>query len=375
MTASLLFFALSALSLLLLIYPYVIYPAILRGLPKRPIVQKPSGHTLSLLFCAYNEERSIDLKLQNLRELKARMPELEILAFDDGSQDSTRERLSKAADILTLVPGKGRQGKASGMKNLARLATGDVLVFTDANVLLRPDALENLLPYYGDESVGGVCGSLLYVDADTSPTAAIGAQYWSLDERLRSLEAETGNVMGADGSIFSIRRSLYPEFPDSELDDFVVSLSTVFAGRRLVKAPDVIAFENSVAKPDEEFRRKIRIGTRAYHSHQWMRVSLRKMHALDRFKYVSRKYLRWFGGAFLIAGVVFALLGLAIVWPSAAMVAALAGALVTFGALKMQSGPLAKAADVLRALIGTMIGVSRGMRGQVVQTWSPAQSR
>ena len=261
------------------------------------------------------------------------------------------------------------------MKRLAGLATGDILVLTDANVILHPEAVERLLPYYGDPGVGGVCGTLTYVTDRASATAEIGAGYWRLDERLRSLESDTGNVMGADGSIFSIRRRLYPEFPDSVLDDFVVSLSVVFAGFRLVKAPDVLAFENSVAQPAEEYRRKIRIGTRAYHTHLWMRGQLRQMSAVDRFKYVSRKQLRWFGGGFVLCGAVSGLAGLALVAPAAAAAAAVFGGSVVMLSLHLRSGPLAKGADVLRALIGTMIGVSRGMRGHTVQIWAPATSR
>jgi cellulose synthase/poly-beta-1,6-N-acetylglucosamine synthase-like glycosyltransferase len=374
-TVAFFLFILAMVSGVLFAYPYVIYPALLRVLPEQPIKKRPGNLSVSLLFCAFNESHAIEAKLHNLRALKARMPQLEILAFDDGSHDGTREQLAQAADILTLVPGQGRSGKAAGMKRLATLAKGDILVFTDANVILEVDAIDNLKPYFGDPSVGGVCGTLHYVTDPASVTAEIGARYWSLDERLRSLESATGNVMGADGSIFSIRRRLYPEFPDSVLDDFVVSLSVVFAGLRLVKAPDVIAFENSVTQPAEEFRRKIRIGTRAYHTHLWMRDQLRRMPAIDRFKYLSRKQLRWFGGAFVLLGAGAGLAGLALVAPAAAIAAALAGGLILWFALQVKRGPLAKAGDVLRALIGTLVGVSRGMRGQSVQIWAPAKSR
>lgn len=368
-------FVIAVLSGVLFAYPYVIYPALLCALPRQPINKQPSDLSVSLLFCAFNEAGALDAKLANLRALKERMPQLQILAFDDGSVDGTGEKLAQASDILTMVAGEGRQGKAAGMKRLAKLATGDILVFTDANVILEPDAIAKLIPYYGDPAVGGACGALHYITDPASVTAEIGARYWSLDERLRGLESDSGNVMGADGSIFSIRRRLYPDFPDSVLDDFVVSLSVVFAGYRLVKAPDVVAFENSVAQPGEEFRRKIRIGTRAYHSHLWMRDRLRAMSAVDRFKYLSRKQLRWFGGAFVAVGGAAGLAGLALVAPVAAFAAALVGGTILWLALRLERGPLAKAGDVLRALAGTLIGVSRGMRGQTVQTWAPATSR
>lgn len=369
------FLTLAILCWSLLLFPYLLYPVVLSVMRKQSIRADENDYTVSLLFCAYNEAASIEAKIANLRTLKRQSPDLEILAFDDGSTDGTRFFLENAADLLTLVKGEGRQGKASGMKRLASQARGDILVFTDANVICRPDIIERIAPYYSDEDIGGVCGSLRYENEEWSATAEVNAEYWRLDEMLRSLESATGNVMGADGSIFSVRRALYPEFPDTVLDDFVVSMSVIFAGRRLIKADDVVAFEESVTRSDEEFQRKIRIGTRAYHTHLWMRNALRGMSAVDRFKYLSRKHLRWFGAGFLIVGLVFALLGVAQLSTTLSIIATGISTLAIGLALTKRSGPFAKAGEILRGLTGMMIGVLRGMRGQIVQTWSPAISR
>lgn len=366
---------LAVLFLALFIYPYVLYPQVLRLFPVKPVLKSANPASISLLFCAYNEAASLPAKLVNLRKLKQRHPDIEILAFDDGSADGTSALLAAEPDVIRLVQGEGRSGKASGMKRLAALATGDILVFTDANVILSEDALENLRPYYGDPSVGGVCGTLVYSSEPGSATAEVGSVYWRLDEKLRALESRTGNVMGADGSIFSIRRALYPVFPDTVLDDFTVSMSVVFAGTRLIKAPDVIAFEKSVSERKDELRRKIRIGARSYHTHAYLRPQLRKMAAIDRFKYRSRKLLRWFGGVYLALGGIFALaaivsisipLGLA-----ALVLLAVAGGLSVY----VSRGPLAKIGDAVLATFATLIGIFRGMRGQTMATWAPAKSR
>ena len=365
----------SALCALLFLYPYLLYPLVLGLAPRKPVRPAPVHLRPSLLFCAYNEAGSLAAKLENLRQLKAKHSDLEVLAYDDGSSDGTFELLSSAPDLLTLVRGPGRTGKAAGMKRLAATARGDVLVFTDANVVLSPDAIANLLPYYGDPAVGGVCGSLRYVDDGTSATAEVGSAYWRLDERLRTLESETGNVMGADGSIFSIRRTLYPTFPDSVLDDLTVSMSVIFQGGRLIKAADVVAFERSVSDRGEELRRKMRIGARAYHTHLYLREQLRRMSLLDRFKYMSRKQLRWFGGLFLGLAVLFALAALALASTPAALLALLiAGAAA--GASRLSSGgSLSKAWQVVEAIFATLAGVVQGMRGKTVTTWAPAKSR
>lgn len=367
--------ALSALFLFLFVYPYLIYPVLLARLPERPVARAQGDVGVSILFCAFNEARSLPEKISNLRALKARHPALEVLAYDDGSTDGTTGILEEAGEILTLVRGAGRTGKACGMKQLARLARGDVLVFTDANVILAEDALDNLMPYYGDPEVGGVCGTLKYASAEGSTTAEVGSLYWRLDEKLRSLESRSGNVMGADGSIFSIRSVLYPEFPDSVLDDFTVSMGVVFQGRRLVRAPDVVAFENSVSDRGEELRRKVRIGARSYHTHLHLRPQLRAMSVLDRFKYTSRKMLRWFGGFSLASSVFLALVAFATVSAPLALGAASLAAVMLVALASVKRGALAKAGDAIFAIFATQLGIWKGMRGQSVTTWTPAKSR
>jgi len=337
-----------------------------------PAAPSPSA---SLLFCAYNEAASLPGKIENLRLLKRRHLGLEILAYDDGSNDGTDSLLAAAGDLLTLVQGPGRTGKAHGMKLLAARARGDVLVFTDANVLLADDAIEKLLPLYADPQVGGVLGSLHYGGTDKSATANVGGLYWRIEEALKDAESRTGNVMGADGSIFSVRRALYPEFPDDVLDDLTVSMAVVFASKRLIKAKDVIAYEALVAQRADEYRRKIRISARAWHTHRHLRAQLASMAALDRFKYASRKLVRWFGAAWMAIG---GMAALALAWrisPIAAIALIAAAIVVLMLGLQMRRGPLAALIDLLLAYVATLRGVILAMRGKTFTIWAPAKSR
>jgi cellulose synthase/poly-beta-1,6-N-acetylglucosamine synthase-like glycosyltransferase len=364
--------------IMLVVYPFTIYPLLLGLLPEKPVIRAGEGEALpsaSLLFCAYNEVAALPDKIANLRMLKARHPDLEILSFNDGSSDATGALLGDAADILTVVDGPGRSGKARGMKTLAARAKGDVLVFTDANVQLETEAVARLLSCYADPDVGGVLGSLRYEGAGASASANVGGLYWRLEEALKDRESRTGNVMGADGSIFSIRRALYPDFPDHVLDDLTVSMSVVFAGYRLIKARDVIAWEMMVAERRDEMKRKVRIAARSWHTHLYLRPMLRKMSGLDRFKYGSRKLVRWFGGLWLAGGAVAAFVLAWSIAPAAAAVLALACVVVIGAGLTGRKGPFAALIDILLAYFATLRGITLAMRGRDFTIWAPAKSR
>ena len=368
--------ALLLVSLVAVLWPFLFYPLVLRALPTQP--ERPvAGPTpsASLLFCAYNEADAMPEKLANLAMLKRQHPSLELLAFDDGSSDGTGDLIAAQGDLVTLIRGPGRSGKAHGMKQLAARARGDILIFTDANVLLDPEAIDNLLARYADQDIGGVLGSLHYVGQDESATASVGSLYWRIEERLKDEESRTGNVLGADGSIFSIRRNLYPDFPDSVLDDLTVSMAVVFAGKRLVKAKDVIARERLVTARKDEYRRKVRIAARAWHTHSHLRPQLRRMAAIDRFKYASRKIIRWFGGLFILTGAVAAGALVLRISPMLYLIGALVVGLVIWRGIRARSGPFAALVDVLIAYAATLQGVAKAMTGRTVTIWNPAKSR
>lgn len=359
-----------------LIYPYIIYPIVLRCYGTVP-VEAVEGYTLSctLVFCAYNEGNVMPEKIANLEHLKLRHPNLEILAFDDGSIDDTCIQLESRNDILKVFRGDGRSGKAFGMKLLASKAAGDILIFTDANVMLKEDAIEKIMAYYADKNVGGVCGSLHYRGENNSSTANVGSLYWKLEEYLKKEESRTGNVMGADGSIFSLRRNLYPAFPNTVLDDLTVSMAAVFSGHRLIKAEDVVAYEKLVTNRGEEFSRKVRIAARAFHTHIFLRPQLGNMQRFDKFKYSSRKFVRWFGAAFLSFGLISVALASALLstWLLLALMVVVIA--VAVAASLAKNGPLASLMEIVIALYATLFGVFRAIRGETVSVWNPAKSR
>lgn len=367
-----------AISLLLFIHPYVTYPLSLRLFAERALRVDTGGAPTSatMVFCAYNEERSLPSKIENLRRIKALKPDVEVLAYSDFSTDGTLALLQDQGDLLTAVGATMRTGKALGMRRLVTSAHGDILIFTDANVLLDPGAVERLLGYFADPTVGGVAGSLIYVNPDESTTAKVGSAYWQLEESIKRLESRCGSIMGADGSIFATRRSLYPEVPAHLLDDFIVSISVTFAGYRLIHAGDVVAYERGATVSADEFRRKRRIACRAFNTHRYLWPTIRaRFGTVDLYKYLSHKLLRWFGLVPLTtaAASAVALLSLLdLTWVAVVLGGAAAGG---FWLGRMGVPLFGAGAELLLSILATFLGIVDSLRGKTYQTWAPALSR
>jgi cellulose synthase/poly-beta-1,6-N-acetylglucosamine synthase-like glycosyltransferase len=256
--ASAILFGTSAIFLLLALHPFVIYPLALRIMaylrPAPLLLSVPYGAPrVAVCVCAYNEERVIGDRIRNILAFRPRFADLEILIYVDGAADRTADIVRGFGDAITAVISDQRLGKTHGMNTLVSMTQADIVVFSDANVTFAPGAIANLVAPFADPTVGCVCGHLRYLAGD-GHTAETGSLYWRLEEYIKAMESATGSVMGADGSIFAIRRTLHRPPPPHLIDDMYVSLAIVCAGARVVRAENATAYEASVATARDELR-------------------------------------------------------------------------------------------------------------------------
>ena len=359
---------------LLAVFPYVIYPWTLRLLRERPVAIDPDAPSpsVTLVFCAYNERVSVPAKLDNLRAIRRAWPTIRFRCFVDKSSDNTLALLSAHPDLVTVHTAPNRTGKAAGMAQMMAGCDTDIVIFTDANVMLDPPSVPRLLAYFADPEVGGVCGTLHYTNPGDSSATVTSSAYWRLEERIKRRESLSGSTMGADGSIFATRRGLYPQVPVHLLDDMLVSMNVVFMGYRLVSAPDVIAYETAVTGSAAEFRRRRRIACRAYLTHAFIRRQLLAMGWLDRYKYVGHKLLRWYSVWLGLISAELALMALAAtigpaLWPI--VTAAVLAALVT------GARPLQLAIEAASQFLATGLGMTDAWLGRRYQTWETPADR
>lgn len=368
--------------LALAFHPFTSYPlslALLVRFRPRPLALHgtidPATARVALCVCAYNEAGVIRAKAENMLLMRRLVPNLRLYLYLDCPSDGTAAIAAGFADRIDVVAATERHGKTHGMNLLVERADAEFVVFSDANVMFEPDAVARLLAPFADPAVGCVCGQLVYTGADGSATAATGSLYWRLEERIKALESATASIMGADGSIFAIRRALHrPPRPDL-IDDMTVSLSILCDGHRIVRAANAVAREGLVSRPGEEFRRKVRIACQAFNVHRTLWPRLRRLPPLALYMYLSHKLVRWFAGPLLGVGGLLLLAGLvAAGHPVAAAVLVGCALLGLAAALLRPSSLPGKLLDILLAFVATALGVWRSLRGERFQTWSPPAS-
>src|SRR5215813_2194624 len=156
------------ISLLLIFYTYIGYPALLFLLSRNygRIVRKAKIiPSLSIIIAAYNEEQDIARKIEETLALEYPKEKLEIIVASDCSNDRTDEivrRYSEQGVILHRRP--ERLGKTSAQNHAVKIATREILIFSDATTYYEKDALRQIVRSFADPEVGAVTGNVVYVD-------------------------------------------------------------------------------------------------------------------------------------------------------------------------------------------------------------------
>lgn len=331
--------------------------------------------SMAICLCAYNEEAVIKEKIENMLALRKIAGELDILIYVDAASDRTADIIREYEADVTLVASEERHGKPWGMNRLVALTDADVILFTDANVMVDEAAIASLQQHFADPEIGCVTSHLSYTNPSDTATSEVGSFYWRLDEWTKGLETETGSAMGADGSLFAIRRSLHRPTPDHLIDDLFVSMSALCKGYRLVRGADVRAFESHTTVAKDEFKRKIRIACQCIGVHRALWPELKTLSIWNLYKYFGHRYIRWIGGYFLLAFTVLLAAGIWTGYGFLAMIGSLAAVYVVMVVgTKTNFRPAQQISNILLAFAGNTLGVWRSYWGEPVVTWDLANS-
>jgi cellulose synthase/poly-beta-1,6-N-acetylglucosamine synthase-like glycosyltransferase len=215
-----------------------------------------------MLVAAYNEEDVIAAKIENALAIEYPIDRLETVVASDGSTDATSAIAARYDDgkRIRLLAFPVNRGKLATMNDAVRQLKGEIIVFSDASSMITRESLRLLVSNFADPSVGAVSGAYLVRNPGQS---ALGKQedfYWRFETSLKTAEAEISSTLGAHGSLYAIRRELYP-FPEAGVinDDFVIPMRIVARGYRAVYEPGAVAVEE--AHEMEGFRRRVRIAS------------------------------------------------------------------------------------------------------------------
>jgi cellulose synthase/poly-beta-1,6-N-acetylglucosamine synthase-like glycosyltransferase len=292
-------------SFLLLFYIYFGYPVavfILSKIFKRAVSKGPHEPLVSMIIAAHNEEKCIGKTLENKLALNYPKKKMEVIVISDGSTDKTDDIVNKfKTDNIRLLRQEPRKGKTSALNMAVSEAKGEVIVFSDANSIYEADALRHILENFNDHEVGYVTGKMIYTNPDGSITGDGCSAYMKYENFLRKYETEIGSVVGVDGGIDAVRKSLYKPMRADQLPDFILPLMVIEQGYRVVYEPNAILKEDALNSSINEYRMRVRVSLRALWALSDMRRLINPLkYGIFSWQLLSHKTLRYMAFMLLI---------------------------------------------------------------------------
>jgi len=283
---------------------YFLYPILiwflskLKSTPQKKI--ENYSPAVSILISAYNEEKVIEKRVKNLLSQNYDKNLIEIIVGSDCSTDKTNEILSRLVTEFPQVKVflfNERKGKAGVLNDLYKFASNDILIFTDANTEFESNAIRNLVKHFQDPSIGGVSGRLVLIEKKIHQKKGVEEKkYWEYETFIKKSEGDLGILIGANGGIFAIRKSLFSEIPTDKpvTDDFYLSLSVIKKGYKFIYESLAIGFEEVAKDLSSEFNRKIRFAATNFQTITFFKSLLLNKNLILSYAFWSHKILRWF---------------------------------------------------------------------------------
>jgi glycosyltransferase involved in cell wall biosynthesis len=293
-------------SIFLAIYSYAVYPLLLvllragkKPLPAPPADASENLPPLSLIITAYNEKARIEAKLDNTLALDY-PGTLEIIVASDCSDDGTDDMVRGYADKgVKLVRADEHLGKEYAQKCAIEAATGDILVFSDVATEIPGNALQKLVAWYTDPSVGAVSSEDRFISSE-GQVAGEGL-YVRYEMWLRRLESSLAGLVGLSGSFFSCRREVADLWDIHAPSDFNTALNCARLGLRAVTAGDVLGYYKDLSDPAREYQRKVRTVLRGMSGlGRHLDVLNPAKFGLFALQVFSHKLMRWLVPVFLL---------------------------------------------------------------------------
>ena len=314
-------------SLVVLVYVYFIYPAMLiasqrmvlavegfQAKGKIPYLDDPKSNTskqrlrdalpsVTMVVPCRNEAQNLDAKIRNFMALKYPPEKLKLILVDDASDDESAARLSHLRSTrIKVIRNEVRLGKTASLIKAGNTAATGVLVFSDCAAILNPTAVFALVRRFRDVSVGLVTGAYSAVPPSASTRSSGEGLYWKYEIGIRNLESRIQSTTHATGALYAIRTHLFKNMvwkPGVINDDLYIPLKVLETGYNIKSEKRARAREYVHSTVGGEFARRSRIASGNFQMIPEAFNLVRAGRYFPLFQLFSHKWLRNAGGFLL----------------------------------------------------------------------------
>lgn len=218
---------------------------------------------VSIIVPVKNEEKVVERLLKALVNLT--YPEKEVIIVEDGSTDNTSQICRRYAEdypsLIKFYHKNPSHGKPSAINYAARKATGEIIAVYDADTVIEPDALQQIVPHFTDPKVGAVQGEVYTLNPDENLITKLSVLNDFLIHVQQLGKDKLGLFVTCLGTHMYVRRSVLEELnywdPQALAEDLELSVRLTKKGYKVKYVP-VKAGVEAPAKLKTFIRQRLR---------------------------------------------------------------------------------------------------------------------
>ena len=227
-------------ALAVIAWVYIGYPVVLWAVAtvrRKPVGRRAIEPSVSLIICAYNEERDISRKLEETLACDYPADRLEVIVASDGSTDGTDDIVREFAPRVRLCGWRGEAARRWRRMPPSRRPGATSWSSPTSRRSTTPGTIRAMVENFADPDVGCVGGDLHYQKEARNPSAEGRALFWSYERQLRIWESQVHSIIGVAGCVYAMRRALYQPLDAGAISDFVQPGKVTERGYRTVLEP------------------------------------------------------------------------------------------------------------------------------------------
>ncbi len=245
---------------LVVFFPLTLVYEVWKRRALRRLTPAPFSGRVSVIVPAYNEEKTIRDCLETI--LASDYPDLEVIVVNDGSTDGTEgaiRPLIEGGRIRYLA--QANAGKAAALNRGLAAASGEVVLFTDADSIFLPRTVGLLVRWFAAPHIDAVCGNDAPLSARTPlqqamvVTTHVGTGFV---RRALSVLGVLPIITGNLGAVRTAPLKALGGFRPIWGEDLEVTFRLHRAGKRIVFDPEPIVRADCPATLSGLWRQRVR---------------------------------------------------------------------------------------------------------------------
>ncbi|MFQ5977084.1 MAG: glycosyltransferase [Candidatus Heimdallarchaeota archaeon] len=214
---------------------------------------------ISIVTGTYNEEATIHSKIENMMEMTYPHSKVEWIIIDDCSKDQTPKIIeeflpnSNIEMNVRFFQKEERKGLNDTLNRGYALATGDIVIKSDCDLVVAPDAVERLVECFQDGRIGAVTGNVKIANE-----MAVEKGFKGIENLLRMAESNLDSTYIFE-PLSAFRRNLLEQIDERSIaDDGEMALKIRKKGYRTIYCPKAVFYEETPTSFRERRRQKDR---------------------------------------------------------------------------------------------------------------------